>query len=398
MADLPQVIILGAGILGLASAYHLLHRHRTLRLLVVDQLSGPGRGNTARSAAAFRDLFSSPLNRALSQGSIAFYEQVHQEITPLGLQKLGYLWLLNGEQSQKIQAVLDSLGVAEVAHQVLEPRQLKHLLPRLHLGDITRGLMGLNCGILNPNPLCRFYADRVQALGGKFLYHAAVTGFFRDKNGRITGVLIGDRVLTADTLVVAAGAWMSQTLALAGLQVPVVPRKRQLFAVPAREGPLHQLLHTPGFNPQGMLPFTILPGGAYFRPATSSCILGYANPDQPPGLEDRPEAEAGFFSSRIRPQVAAYFPAFRNALPGYAWAGHYADYPADSHPFVDRLEDIILVGGTSGSGIMKADSLGRIVAGLYYGQKQVELGQGQPFRVKDLALRGRSLTPEGMII
>ncbi len=56
----PQVIILGAGILGLASAYHLLQHHPGLDLLVIERLSTPGRGNTARSAAAYRDMFSSP--------------------------------------------------------------------------------------------------------------------------------------------------------------------------------------------------------------------------------------------------------------------------------------------------------------------------------------------------
>ena len=63
VAGNPEVIIIGAGILGLASAYHILKRSRQLDLLVLDRLKGPGRGNTARSAAAYRVMFSSPLNR-----------------------------------------------------------------------------------------------------------------------------------------------------------------------------------------------------------------------------------------------------------------------------------------------------------------------------------------------
>ena len=59
MTKKPKVIIVGAGILGLASAYHLLQDHPDLDLLVVERLPGPGRGNTARSAAAYRDMFSS---------------------------------------------------------------------------------------------------------------------------------------------------------------------------------------------------------------------------------------------------------------------------------------------------------------------------------------------------
>ncbi|MDD2903963.1 MAG: FAD-binding oxidoreductase [Syntrophales bacterium] len=395
---MPQVIVLGAGILGLAGAYHILSQRPNLNLVVIDRLPGPGRGNTARSAAAYRDLFSSPLNRALSQGAIAFYEKTQQEGTALGLQRLGYLWLLSSEQVQKNQTVLDSLTAAGINCELLEPSRLARLLPGLKLGDIAGGLWGRNCGILNPNLLCRFYAARVREKGGEFIYNAAVTGFITDSRGHISGVKVENRVIAAETVVVATGAWMGATLKLAGLEAPVMPRKRQLFAVAAGAGALNRLLHTPGFNAHGLLPLTILPGGAYLRPAPGAFIMGYANPDQPPGLEDNPKADEEFFLKRLRPLVAPYFPAFRETTPQYAWAGHYADHPADSLPFVDWLGGALVVGGASGSGIMKADSLGRIVAGLYCGQDRVELGQGRPFRVQDLALSGRDLAPEGLII
>jgi glycine/D-amino acid oxidase-like deaminating enzyme len=398
MAEDPQVIVIGAGILGLASAYHLLQRTPNLRLRVIDRLPGPGRGNTARSAAAYRDLFSSPLNRALSRASIAFYENIQRETTPLGVQRLGYLWLLTAAQVQKGQGILDSLIAAKLELEILDPPQLEQLLPELRVGDISRGLLGLNCGILNPNLLCRFYEQRVRELGGELVYNLPVIGFSTDRGGRITGVRIGDQVLQAETVVVATGAWMNATLAPAGLQVPLVPRKRQLFAVAAKDGPLRRLLHTPGFNAHNLLPFTILPRGAYLRPSSASFILGYANEDQPPGLEENPAAEGDFFANRLRPQLEQYFPAFQGAEPDYAWAGHYADHPGDSLPFVDRVGGAMVVGGDSGSGIMKADSLGRIVAGLYYGLDLVELGDGRAFRVKDLALTGRTLAPEVMII
>lgn len=397
MAGGPQIIVVGAGILGLASAYHILSRERC-RLLVIDRLPGPGRGNTSRSAAAFRDLFSSPLNRALSQGAIAFYEKIQLEGTPLGLQKVGYLWLLTREQAQKTQGVVDSLLAADLALEILEPPRLEQLLPQLRRGDISRGLLGRNCGVLNPNLLCRFYEQRIREAGGEFSYNSGVTGFATDGRGRIRGVRLGNEAIAADTVAVATGAWMNLTLAPAGLEVPLAPRKRQLFAVAAREGSLSRLLHTPGFNPHGLLPFTILPGGAYLRASSASLILGYANEDQPPGLEENPRAEPDFFENRIRPQVARYFPAFQGVAPDYAWAGHYADHPPDLLPFVDRLEGVIVVGGASGSGIMKADSLGRIAAALHFGQDRVELGHGGSFRVRDLALAGRSLAPEGLII
>jgi glycine/D-amino acid oxidase-like deaminating enzyme len=268
----------------------------------------------------------------------------------------------------------------------------------MRTGSIAQGILGRNCGILNPNLLCRFYEQRIIALGGRFAYGVEVTGFATAGESWILGVKIGDGEITCKSVVVATGAWLGRTMRLAGLQIPVVPRKRQLFAVAAKSGPLQHLLHTGVFNAHDLLPFTIMPGGAYLRPASNSFILGYANEDQPPSLEDHPAAELDFFEDRVRPQVETYFPAFQGAVPEHAWAGHYADYLADSHPIVDRTGGAIVVGGDSGSGIMKADALGRIAAGMYFGLDRVELGDGRHFGVADLGLADRRVAPEELVI
>jgi glycine/D-amino acid oxidase-like deaminating enzyme len=393
----PRVIIVGAGILGLSSAYHILKGGGNLDLLVVDRLKGAGRGNTARSAAAYRDMFSSPLNRALSQGSIAFYEQVQKD-TNIGLRRIGYLWLKTPNQMQEFQAVLNSMDRAGVKFEPLESKELHRRLPAMKASSNVQGILGRNCGIMNPNLLSRFYEKKILDLGGRFAFGIEVTGFATDREGRIIGVKFGDEDIPCKSVVVATGAWIRLTMSLAGFEVPVVPRKRQLFAVAAKEGPLQKLFHAEGFNAYNLLPFTIMPGGAYVRPASNSFVLGYANEDQPPGLEDFPTAERDFFEARVRPQIAECFPPFGKAVPQYAWAGHYADHLADSHPIVDTVGGVIVVGGDSGSGIMKADSLGRIAAGLYFALDRIELGDGRYFQVADLGLANRQLVPEEIVI
>jgi glycine/D-amino acid oxidase-like deaminating enzyme len=396
MTEGGRVIVIGAGILGLASAYHILQENRNLDLLVIERLQGAGRGNTARSAAGFRDMFSSPLHRALSRSSIAFYERVQQE-TNIGLKRIGYLWLKTADHMKQSQRVLKAMATAGVELESLPPTELARRLPGLQTAAVAQGILGRNCGILNPNLLCRFYEKKILALGGKFTYGVEVTGFATDAQGEICGLKLGKQI-EYGTVVVATGAWINLTMNLAGLKVPVTPRKRQLFAVAAREGALSQLLHTEGFNDYGLLPLTIMPGGAYLRPSPAAFILGYANPDQPAGLEDNPAAEPEFFKSRVRPQIAQGFPAFWEVTPEYAWAGHYADHLADSHPIVDRLGGAIVVGGPSGSGIMKADAMGRIVAGLYFNRNLVKLANGDYFHAADLGLADRRVTPEELVI
>ncbi len=398
MTQGPQVIIVGAGILGLASAYHLLKSYPGLDLLVVERLAGAGQGDTARSAAAFRDMFSSAVNRQLSQGAIAFYESIEAGSHRIGLKKIGYLWLATAGQMDAWRQALSHMAEAGVVFQTLEGQELAARLPELRLRDLSQGIFGVNCGSLDPARLTKFYEQEVLRLGGRCRYRREVTGFKRDGRGQINGIRVGTEETHAGTVIVAAGAWTGRTMALAGLEVPMVPRKRQLFSIPARAGALNRLLSTPGFNPYNVLPFTILPGGAYLRPAAASFILGYANPDQPPGLEKPPMAQSDFFETRIRPQVTSYFPVFQGVAPTYAWAGHYDEYLPDRTPFVERLAGAIIVGGTSGSGVMKADSLGRIVAGLYGGLDVVELGHGGLFKIADLSLRQRAVPPEEFVI
>ncbi len=395
-----DVVVVGAGILGLASAYHILQADRGLDLMVLDRLEGAGRGTTARSAAAYRDMFTSPVNRHLSQGSISFYEGLQQAGVQLDLLKIGYLWLFRAEQAARYSSALETMADSGVRFETMARTELSRRLPDLAPGDITLGVLGRRCGILNPNRLAGFYAQEVAGLGGRLRYGAEVTGFVRDQQGLIRGVKVGGEEIAAQQVIVATGPWLGATMALAGLTVPVVPVKRQLFAIAAKEGPLRRLLNTRGFNGHDLLPFTILPGEAYLRPApaANSFIIGYANEDQAPGLEDRPVAEAEFFEQRIRPQLERYFPGFRGTSPSHAWAGHYEDHPPDNIALVDRLAGALVVGGASGSGIMKADSLGRVAAGLYHGQEQVELGDGRSLRVAEIGLTGRDLPPEEFVI
>ncbi len=398
MTPSPQVIIVGAGILGLASAYHILKSQEGLDLLVVERMAGPGLGDTAKSAAAFRDMFSSPVNRDLSRGSIAFYEKIEQEFGNIGLKKIGYLWLATARQREKWREVLDAMARAGVKFETLDSRDVAARLPELKVEDISQGIFGLNCGILEPLKLTRFYEQEVLRLGGRVRYRVELTGFSRDTQGKIKGIRVGEEEILAEAVIIAAGAWTGQIMTQAGVEVPIVPITRQLFSVPASSDALVRLLHNFTFSPHNLLPLTILPEGAYLRPGRASFILGYANPDQAPGLEEPAKPRHDFFENRIRPQVERYFPAFHGLAPTHAWAGHYDEHLPDSTPFVERLAGALVVAGSSGSGVMKADSLGRIVAGRLIGLEVVELGHGGHFRVADLGLKQRAAPPEEFVI
>ena len=392
-----DVVIVGAGILGLASGLHILRCHSDTDLLVIDRLNGPGRGNTAKSAAAYRDMFTSPVNRRLSTGSIAFYEDVQERKGRLGLRRVGYLWLMTEEKLARYGPVLEYMAHAGIIFDVLEPNELSKLLPGLEVGDVIKGILGSRCGILNQNHLSAYYEEEVSRYGGRFDYGTEVSSLLLEGDD-IVGVKAGDKEIRAGTVVVANGAWMGELMGDAGIELPIVPKKRQLFSLRTKEEQQKRLLNAKGFNSHDLLPFTILPGGAYLRPAANSIIVGYSDKERKAGIEDGPKAEPEFYMERVLPQLERYFPMFARAVPEHSWAGHYAYNPPDDLPLVVREKGAILVGGASGSGVMKGDSIGRVAAGLFHGRAEVELGDGSYLKVKDLGLVDRDHQPEEFVI
>ncbi|MCL4332760.1 MAG: FAD-binding oxidoreductase, partial [Candidatus Thermoplasmatota archaeon] len=75
-----DVVVIGAGIVGLTSAYHIKKNNPDVAIAVVDRAPTYGQGNTAKSAAGFRDVFTSDVNFKLSNGSISFYREIQETV------------------------------------------------------------------------------------------------------------------------------------------------------------------------------------------------------------------------------------------------------------------------------------------------------------------------------
>jgi glycine/D-amino acid oxidase-like deaminating enzyme len=101
-----DVLVIGAGIIGLSSAYHIKEAHPELSVLIIDRAPAAGQGDTAKSNAALRDTFTSTVNRMLARSSIEFYKHVQSELGfNLNLDLVGYLWLLSKNQVREYEAV-----------------------------------------------------------------------------------------------------------------------------------------------------------------------------------------------------------------------------------------------------------------------------------------------------
>lgn len=422
-----DVLVVGAGILGLSSAYHLKLENPDERVVIIDRQGGPGEGNTARSEGAFRNTFASKTNRELADTTIDWFGHLEEEGYDLKLAFTGYLWLFSQEQYGRLRGAVESMERGGVEVRLYHREELEEMIPEMVTGfegdeeaellglePIEVGIFGPKCGSIDVDALVRYYQGEFLKLGGEAHYgveaRKLILGAERElgipgephiwQEARIKGVETDRGRIEAETTVVAAGVWSGRLLEPIGFDPYMRPKKRQLFLF--RDRRLEGLMDVEGFNEYGVHPLTILPkAGIYFKvePHERSIWLGYADDiGRPFTLEEDPKPEPEYYERDIYPVLVKYLPCFRDVHPSNMWAGHYAINSFDAQPVVASIPGLIYVGAASGSGVMKCDALGRIVAALYAGRVEAELYGGRRFRVSDLGVRDRRVERESFII
>ena len=424
-----DVVVVGAGILGMSTAYHIKNKNPELNVLIVDKLGAAGQGSTAKSAAAFRCLFHSRTNFALADSSVEFYKHVQEDLDfDLKLRWVGYLWLFDEDGYFKMLPVLKDLADKGFQYVDYDENELAKKLEMrtnfaddeearlMGLGNVHKGILIPKAGLIDVDSLVKFYESEFLRLGGKIQYNTEVTGFIVEprqplgmpgepyfwQDATIVGVKTTKGFIRAKKTIIAAGAWASQLLDPVGIECFIKAKKRQVFSIKAKTEALKKLLFTKDFTNAGCLPFTILPKpSAYIRPAPEEDALWLAYGDEFPRafrIEDNPEPEENFYRYGLYQVLVKYFPQFTDCQPFSAFAGLYEINTIDGQPLIFEENGLMVVGGASGSGIMKADAISRIAAALYVGEEYALLYGDRKFKVSDLGLKNRNIEPEKLVI
>ena len=424
-----DVVVVGAGIIGLSTAYHIKKKNPETKILVVDKLNAAGQGNTAKSASAFRCLFSSKTNFILADSSIEFYRHLQENLkNDLKLLFVGYLWLLSEEGYKETIQIIKSLTKEGVGYKEYDKEDLaKKMGMRTNLtGDeeaqlmklenVYKGILITKAGILAADNVVKFYEEEFLRLDGKIEYGVCVKNLIAEpceplgiprepyfwQEARVAGVNTDKGLIKAKKTILATGVWTSQLLDAVGIECYIKPKKRQIFPVTAKSSALRQLLCTKGFNQYGFLPFTLIHRpGVYIRPFPDEGVFWLGVSDQFPRpfrLEEKPQIEKEFYEYGIQPVVAKYFPQFKDCRPSLPFAGQYAINTLDSQPVIFEERDLMVVSGMSGSGIMKADAMGRIAAALYNSEEYAMLYGDRKFKISDLGLKNRKTELEKLVI
>ncbi|MFX0108108.1 MAG: NAD(P)/FAD-dependent oxidoreductase, partial [Candidatus Hodarchaeota archaeon] len=424
-----DIVVVGAGVIGVAAAYYLQKNNPDKTILLVDRLAAAGQANTAMSAAAVRNMFASTTNQLLTDTSIKYFWDVQEKQGyNLMFEKCGYLWLLSDSQfnSESVQMWIQRMEKSGIHYKVYSKQQLKEMIPGLNvdfsedeeaelmnLKEVSYGLFGGDCGALDPTRLVEYYLEEFRKITHvkprfgvnvkKLVLHPVpkldVPGEpFAWQNKTVTGVETEEGVISAGTVVLATGAWANELLDPIGMDSRTKAKKRHIFVIHAegREG-LEEILNTKGFSELNTIPFTILPSaGVYFRPQIQErgfwvgCGDKLGRRYDYNQTEDYEHPESAYYENSMYPVLSKYFPAFEGARPVGSWAGGYC-YSPDAIPFVYLENNVLVLNGASGSGIMKADAMARIADALYRGEKEAELYGGKTIPSNALSQKERKV-------
>jgi glycine/D-amino acid oxidase-like deaminating enzyme len=415
-----DVLVIGAGVLGLSSAYHLKRRNPDKRVLVIDMLSGPGQGNTAKSAGGFRNVLASEKNYLLADSTIDWFFHLQNILGyDIKLAQIGYLWLLSKSRHRKMRTVLDTMRGRGIEFKTFDKQELVYLIPdlvpdiedeMLDLESIDVGVMGVKCGTVDTDALTKSYEHEFKKLGGEVQYNTEATELvlrpekeldipgepFTWQDIVVTGTKTSRGDIQAETTIVAAGVWSERLLDPIGFDSMMRPKKRVMFVF--KNEMLQRFFDVKGFTDYNTIPLTHIPSASvYLKPDLSEGSIWLACADsfgRRFGLEDDPQPEGELYSNNVYHALVRYLPCFRDVRPMNMWAGQRAVNGYDMIPVVAPAPGMIYVGAATGNGILKCDALGRIVTALFANEEEAELYGDRSFRVSDIGIDSRNIERE----
>ncbi len=347
-----DVVIIGGGVMGASAAYHLAQRGCTDVVLLE---RGPflGMEATGKCAGGIRYQFSTEINVRLSLLSLPMLERFHDELgQDIDLRWPGYLFLLDNEADlatfQRNVAMQNRLGVPT---QIIGQDEARSLAPLLHMDDIIAAAWHPGDGLADPNGVVQGYAMGARRLGAKTLTSVEATGI-QVKGGRVTAVETSQGVIATPAVVNAAGPWAGQVAAMAGVDLPITPLRRQIVVT------------TPLTGLPADLPFVIdFSRSLYFHREGEGILTGQSNPHETPGFDQ--SVDNAWTEQHL--ELAAWrFPLLSQAGLLSQWAGLYEVTP-DAHPVIDGLADptgFYVAAGFSGHGFMHGPITGLLIAEL----------------------------------
>ncbi|MCZ4316996.1 FAD-binding oxidoreductase [Comamonadaceae bacterium G21597-S1] len=360
MHNNPDVIVIGAGVIGASVAWHLAALGA--RNVLVLERGQIGNGTSSQSSGILRTHYSVIENVALARRSWSAFKDfaayVGDEDAAAGLVRCGYLIAApEGPKLEPLRAALAAQQASGIPVELLTRQQAAERLPICRFDDAA--LIGFEpeAGFADATLVATSFARAARRRGVRILEGVAVQGLLRDASGRVTGVQTTQGDFHAGVVVSAQNIWATELERWTGITTPVKPERHSVLALEGPEAYTYQMPVYKDLGSPGML-YCRSYGGRQMLVSEGTVGETLAEPDNEQG--DIPMD----YVAEVGAQTAERFPSYETAGLASSWTGVY-DVTPDWNPVLGRVPEVpgLVVGfGFSGHGFKLSPAVGRVLA------------------------------------
>lgn len=349
-----DVVVVGGGVMGTSTAFHLAEAGVDVLLLERGDLAG---GSTSRAAGGVRANFSDELNIRLGQQSLEMFANFPQRPgQEIDLHISGYLFVLTTPKEESLfrnsVALQNSLGVES---RMVDVEEACRLSPLLNPEGVIAAAWSPNDGHCSPESVVLGYASGARRHGATVRTGIAVTNIL-SSGGEITGVQTTEGIVHTPCVINCAGAWSPEIAAFVGFDLPVVPYRRELLVTEPMPKPLP-------------MAFTIEYGTSlYWHREGPGILTGFSDQSTPAGFDISKDPS---FAEKLAQLAAVRAPELLDLGVQTGWTGLYEVTP-DHNALLGEARDIsrfLYATGFSGHGFLQGPAIGEILRDLYLGNE-----------------------------
>ncbi|MFN8426135.1 MAG: FAD-binding oxidoreductase [Anaerolineales bacterium] len=355
-----DIIIIGGGVMGCATAYYLLKYDPRLSVAILEMDPTYEKASTPLSDGNTRIQFNIKENIQMSQYGLEVLARFAEEMEVDGVKpdpafrQQGNLFVLDEasvEESRDGWELQTSLGGLVYW---LTPEDVQREYPLYNLKDCAAGTLGVQDGTMSPMAVLDGYRKKSVSMGARYIQAEAIE--ILKVGNQVAGIrLASGEILNGNIVMNAAGAWAPKIAATVGVELPIAPTKRQVTIVETN------------YHGEGVLPALFLPSGLYvIHEGEGLFMVGKSFADDYIGYDDF-RWEKNVFEERIWSELVEYIPSFDRLKILRGWAGLYEVNTLDGNAILgesSQVKGLFFANGFSGHGFQQAHAVGRYTAEL----------------------------------
>ena len=360
-----DIIIIGGAIYGSAIAWFLSNDSNfDGKILVIEKDPSYEFSSTARTNSCIRQQFSTKINIQISQFGADYINnfRTHMNGDPdipiLSIQNFGYMYLANTKEFAKVLWENQKIQASENAEtKYMSAKEISYDYPFYNVEDIVAGNHNLkNEGYFDGNTIFNWWKKSAKKNGAEYIKNEVCSMNLNESKTNVNSIVLkSGEVIVCDKVINSAGPYASKVSLMAGIKIPVEPRKRYSYVFKA-EKPLDR-----------DLPLTVDPSGVTMR-SDGQYYLAGCPPDYDPAVDYQDfTIDYSIWETKVWPRVVHRIPQFESVRLINSWVGHYAYNVLDQNAIVgyhSNVRNFIFANGFSGHGFQQSPAIGRGIAEL----------------------------------